>query len=139
MFFSVLCNFLLSLLKFSLSSLLLVLCHLFLHLRFSVTSSLTYSGILSISLSFAVGTDVECQVACCMRVVKYFTASSNSFCSLIHISRFMFFSRHLRKLFQSVFLLVRTGLAGLLLMCELRVAMTGVWSDDSSKLGSTCM
>jgi hypothetical protein len=51
----------------------------------------------------------------------------------------MLFSRYLRKLFQSAFLLVRVGLAGLLIMCELRVAMTGVWSDDSSNLGSTCM
>jgi hypothetical protein len=32
---------------------------------------------LSISLSVSVGTGAECQAACCVRVVKYFTASSN--------------------------------------------------------------
>jgi hypothetical protein len=130
---------LLSLLKFSLSSLLLVLCHLFFALHFSVTSSFTYSGILSNSLSFSVQTGVECQAACCIRAVKFRTASSNSFGSLIPVSRFMFFSRYLRKLFQSVFLLVRVGLVGLLSICELRVSITGVWCDDSSKLCSTCM
>jgi hypothetical protein len=71
--------------------------------------------------------------------VKFCTASSNSFGCLILVPRFMFFSRYLRELFQSVFLLVRVGLVGLLIMCELRVAITGVWSDDNSKLGSTCM
>jgi hypothetical protein len=112
-------------LRFCLCSLLLVLCHLFLTLHFSITIFLTCSGILSISLSFSVGAGVECQAAC-IRVVKFCTASSNSFGSLILISRFVFFSRYLRKLFQSAFVVVRAGLAGLLIMCELRAAMTGV-------------
>jgi hypothetical protein len=48
-------------------------------LRFSVTISLTYSGILTVSLSVSVGTGAECQAACRIIAVKYFTASSNSF------------------------------------------------------------
>ena len=46
----------------------------------------------------------------------------------------MFSSKYVWNVFQSVFLVVSCGGRGVLIAAVLRLAITGVWSDDRSKL-----
>jgi hypothetical protein len=98
---------------------------------FSATSSRICKGILYILVALLGGVGVECHVASWIKV-----ASSSSSASYILMFLFMWSSIYVRKRFQFVTFVISVGIFGLLYTWVHRVAITGVWSDDSSWLDS---
>jgi hypothetical protein len=104
-------------------------CHLLLALRFSATSS----RILYILVVLLGGVGVEYHAASWIKVVRYWVAWSSWSASFILVSMSLMYVRKRPQVFAFV---ISVGIFGLLNAWLLRVAITGVWSDDSWWLDS---